>query len=181
MSTYDAIVDNYTINVQMSGSPNRATDELDMKSKSSSTMYLLYPNFPLELEEILKPMTVPEQEANRPKCLDGTRVDLLQQIREWASSSDSPNIFLLTGIAGTGKSTIARTVAEEFKTKKSLDVTYSLKGERQIRVRSQALLSGKLLLILRRTAQLSLNLFWRHLSVMDGLTSRLLMSYSKSC
>ena len=111
------IADNPTINVQMGDSPNRATDELDMKSKSSSTMYLLYPNFPLELEDILKPMTVPEQEANRPKCLDGTRVDLLQRIREWASSSDGPNIFLLTGIAGTGKSTIARTVAEEFKTK----------------------------------------------------------------
>ncbi|PAV19327.1 nucleotide-binding-oligomerization-domain like receptor [Pyrrhoderma noxium] len=70
-----------------------------------------------ELEISLKPMTVPEQVANRPKCLDGTRVDLLQKIREWASSSDSPNIFLLTGIAGTGKSTVARTVAEEFKRK----------------------------------------------------------------
>ena len=114
------IADNPTINVHMGDSPNRATDELDMKSKSSLNMYLLYPNFPLELEDILKPMTVPEQEANRPKCLDGTRVDLLQRIREWASSSDSPNIFLLTGIAGTGKSTVARTVAEEFKTKKKL-------------------------------------------------------------
>ena len=114
------IADNPTINVHMGDSPNRATDELDMKSKSSSTMYLLYPNFPLELEDILKPMTVPEQEANRPKCLDGTRVEILQQIREWASSSDSPNIFLLTGIAGTGKSTIARTVAEEFKKEREL-------------------------------------------------------------
>ena len=114
------IADNPTINVHMGDSTNRAKDELDMKSKSSSTMYLLYPNFPLELEDILKPMTVPAQEANRPQCLDGTRVDLLQQIREWASSSDSPNIFLLTGIAGTGKSTIARTVAEEFKEKKKL-------------------------------------------------------------
>ena len=117
MSTYDIIADNSTINVQIGGSPNRATDELDMKSKSSTNMYLLYPNCPLELKEILKPITVPEQEANRPKCLDGTRVDILQRIREWGSSSDGPNIFLLTGIAGTGKSTIARTVAEEFKTK----------------------------------------------------------------
>ena len=117
MSTYDTIVDNSTINVHKGDSPNGATNEPDMKSKSSLIMHLLYPNFPLELKEILKPMTVPEQEANRPKCLDGTRVDLLQRIREWASSSDSPNIFLLTGIAGTGKSTVARTVAEEFKRK----------------------------------------------------------------
>ena len=117
MSTYDVIVENSTFNVHLGDPPNRATDELDMKSKSSPNMYLLYTNCPLELKEILKPITVPEQEANRPKCLDGTRVDLLQRIREWASSSDSPNIFLLTGIAGTGKSTIARTVAEEFKRK----------------------------------------------------------------
>ena len=120
MSTYVTIVDSSTINVQMGDPLNRATDEPDMKSKSSLNMYLLYTNCPLELKEILKPITVPEQEANRPKCLDGTRVDLLQRIREWASSSDSPNIFLLTGIAGTGKSTIARTVAEEFETKKNL-------------------------------------------------------------
>ena len=120
MSTYDTIVDNSTINVHMGDPLNRATDEPDMKSKSSPNMYLLYTNCPLELKEILKPITVPEQEANRPKCLDGTRVDLLQRIREWASSSDSPNIFLLTGIAGTGKSTVARTVAEEFKRKKKL-------------------------------------------------------------
>ena len=65
-------------------------------------------------------MTVPGQEANRPKCLDGTRVDLLQKIREWASSSDSPSIFLLIGIAGTGKSTVARTVAEQFKKEREL-------------------------------------------------------------
>ena len=79
---YIVIADNPTINVHMGDSPNRATNEPDMKSKSSTNMYLLYPNCPLELKEILKPITVPEQEANRPKCLDGTRVDLLQQIRE---------------------------------------------------------------------------------------------------
>ena len=59
-------------------------------------------------------MTVPEQEANRPKCLQDTRVDLLREIRSWATVTDKPNIFLLTGAAGTGKSTVARTIAEEF-------------------------------------------------------------------
>ena len=59
-------------------------------------------------------MTVSKQEANKPKCLEGTRVELLQKIREWAKSSDSPNIFLLTGALGAGKSTVARTIAEEF-------------------------------------------------------------------
>ena len=61
-----------------------------------------------------------DQEANRPKCLKGTRVDLLQQIRTWAQRVDPPNIFVLTGGAGTGKSTVARTIAEEFEAGKSL-------------------------------------------------------------
>ena len=48
-----------------------------------------------------------------PLCLSGTRVDVLEQIRAWAGDSDTRHIFWLTGLAGTGKSTIARTVARE--------------------------------------------------------------------
>ena len=61
-----------------------------------------------------------DQEANRPKCLKGTREDLLQQIRTWAQRIDPPNVILLTGGAGTGKSTVARTIGEEFEAGKSL-------------------------------------------------------------
>ena len=80
MSKYDAIADSSTINVHFDSPLNKATNDPDMKSKSSLTMYLSYPNCLLELKEILRPMTVTEQEANRPKCLKGTRVDILQQI-----------------------------------------------------------------------------------------------------
>ena len=73
-------------------------------------------------------MTVSEQEANQPKCLDGTRVELLQKIREWAKSSDSPNIFLLTGALGAGKSTVARTIAEEFKEQRRLGCYICFEG-----------------------------------------------------
>ena len=45
--------------------------------------------------------------------MKGTRVDIIRQIQLWAESPDSPNILLLTGSAGTGKSTITRTIAEE--------------------------------------------------------------------
>ena len=73
----------------------------------------------LGLKDILRPLSE-TQEADRPRCLKGTRVDLLQQIRTWARRVDPPNIFVLTGGAGTGKSTVARTIAEEFKSSKSL-------------------------------------------------------------
>jgi hypothetical protein len=47
-------------------------------------------------------------------CLPSTRSDLLQKIRDWADSEDERPIFWLRGLAGTGKSTIARTIAHEY-------------------------------------------------------------------
>ena len=75
-------------------------------------------------------MFVTEQEANRPKCLKGTRVELLQQIRIWAQRTDFPNVFTLTGKAGTGKSTVARTIAEEFDASESLGYYISFEREK---------------------------------------------------
>jgi Heterokaryon incompatibility protein (HET) len=45
-------------------------------------------------------------------CLTNTRVDLLREITEWATGSSSQYIFWLRGRAGTGKSTIALTIAQ---------------------------------------------------------------------
>ncbi|KAF8544656.1 NACHT and WD40 domain protein [Trichophaea hybrida] len=45
------------------------------------------------------------------QCLPDTRVDLLQQIITWSKDPTGACIFWLNGIAGAGKSTIARTVA----------------------------------------------------------------------
>ncbi|KXL50603.1 hypothetical protein M433DRAFT_151196 [Acidomyces richmondensis BFW] len=47
------------------------------------------------------------QRRHKPTCLPGTRADLLQEIYDWADSETSPAIFWLSGLAGTGKSTIA--------------------------------------------------------------------------
>jgi hypothetical protein len=41
-------------------------------------------------------------------------VDLLQEIYNWADGQDERCIFWLNGLAGTGKSTIARTVARRY-------------------------------------------------------------------
>ena len=45
-------------------------------------------------------------------CLVDTRVDLLQQITDWATSNSSQYIYWLKGRAGTGKSTVALTIAK---------------------------------------------------------------------
>ncbi|KAH0579479.1 hypothetical protein H2248_002338 [Termitomyces sp. 'cryptogamus'] len=49
-------------------------------------------------------------------CIEGTRIRILKQLYEWAedSSPTSPQVFWLTGPAGSGKSTIACSVAKQF-------------------------------------------------------------------
>jgi len=47
-------------------------------------------------------------------CLHNTRVDLLKDIYNWADGQDERCIFWLNGLAGTGKSTVARTVAYKY-------------------------------------------------------------------
>ena len=57
-----------------------------------------------------------EQGLKREVCTDGTRVKILEDITQWANdrSSASPRVFWLTGQAGSGKTTIAYTIAKRF-------------------------------------------------------------------
>ncbi|KNB15809.1 hypothetical protein FOXG_21494 [Fusarium oxysporum f. sp. lycopersici 4287] len=50
-------------------------------------------------------------EEHNPTCLPDTRVELLNKISCWIDDADAKAIFWLSGMAGTGKSTISRTVA----------------------------------------------------------------------
>ncbi|KAI7768452.1 hypothetical protein LZL87_014310 [Fusarium oxysporum] len=51
-------------------------------------------------------------EEHNPTCLPDTRVELLRDIERWIDDQNSKTIFWLNGMAGTGKSTISRTVAQ---------------------------------------------------------------------
>ena len=51
---------------------------------------------------------------DRPECLENTREETLQSIYQWVDATGYPNVLLLIGAAGTGKSTIATTVAGEY-------------------------------------------------------------------
>jgi hypothetical protein len=61
---------------------------------------------------------------HEPTCLPETRVDLLQKIYDWADGQDERCIFWLNGLAGTGKSTIARTVARKYSEEERLGASF---------------------------------------------------------
>jgi hypothetical protein len=72
-------------------------------------------------------------EEHNARCLPNTRTELLDQITNWASGQDSKPILWLNGMAGTGKSTIARTVAQLLARRRQLGASYFFKrgeGER---------------------------------------------------
>ncbi|KAL2847067.1 hypothetical protein BJX68DRAFT_276940 [Aspergillus pseudodeflectus] len=68
-------------------------------------------------------------DQNEEKCLPGTREELLQQVQDWGRLGDQ-GIFWLSGKAGTGKSTIARTVAGSFKADGVLGASFFFKRGR---------------------------------------------------
>ncbi|KAG8949586.1 hypothetical protein FRC03_000310 [Tulasnella sp. 419] len=58
------------------------------------------------------------------RCLEGTRSELLQSIYDWVDNPSSKAIYWLCGLAGTGKSTIAQTLAETFNRRKILGASF---------------------------------------------------------
>ncbi|KAF8124023.1 hypothetical protein K438DRAFT_1791947 [Mycena galopus ATCC 62051] len=74
-----------------------------------------------ELLTLLTPIDV--DASQRPLCLEGTRKNILDQIIEQLTvSSESCNILWLHGVAGSGKSTMAASIAQHFLKLKTLGV-----------------------------------------------------------
>ncbi|KAJ2931108.1 hypothetical protein H1R20_g5987, partial [Candolleomyces eurysporus] len=72
-----------------------------------------------------------EREAlGRAACTPGTRVFILENIIKWANdkSSESQDVYWLFGPAGSGKSTIAYTIARRFELTADVDDTIVLGG-----------------------------------------------------
>ncbi|TDL25872.1 hypothetical protein BD410DRAFT_837318 [Rickenella mellea] len=54
-----------------------------------------------------------QQHDPASKCLPGTRIAVREKIAQWRDDHEAPPIFWLKGPAGAGKTSIARTIAEE--------------------------------------------------------------------
>ncbi|EHK45928.1 hypothetical protein TRIATDRAFT_283530 [Trichoderma atroviride IMI 206040] len=66
-------------------------------------------------------------EEGNETCLPNTRVELLEKLSVWIAEPSSKPIFWLNGMAGTGKSTIARTLAQARAEAKDLGATFFFK------------------------------------------------------
>jgi hypothetical protein len=73
----------------------------------------------------------------RRSCTKGTRRQILDDLMVWASSPKTPNIYWLCGMAGTGKSTIARSFCQRLKDERLLGASFfcsrTLEETREIR------------------------------------------------
>lgn len=61
---------------------------------------------------------------NKAEVLPGTRVAIMEQVDSWATSTCQERVFWLRGAAGTGKSTIAKSVAAKFSKAKRLGASF---------------------------------------------------------
>ena len=66
-------------------------------------------------------------EEHNAKCLANTRVKIQEQIMKWVKRRDDKHIFWLSGMGDTGKSTIARTIAQSFADQGRLGASFFFK------------------------------------------------------
>ncbi|KAK5689931.1 hypothetical protein LTR17_026112 [Elasticomyces elasticus] len=69
-------------------------------------------------------------EGGLPRCLPGTRTDLLGEISKWTANPQGKRIFWLCGKAGVGKSTISRTIANDLDEEGRLGASFFFKRGR---------------------------------------------------
>ncbi|KAJ3539301.1 hypothetical protein NM208_g5547 [Fusarium decemcellulare] len=109
------MIDNTALHIQTHSNIQRVSKTLDMSK------------LPLAKDAAFDS----HKDEHDARCLPSTRVELRQKIMTWATSPDSDAVFWLNGMAGTGKSTISRTIAQSLADEGYLGASFFFKrGER---------------------------------------------------
>ncbi|KAG8724106.1 hypothetical protein FRC09_000319 [Ceratobasidium sp. 395] len=64
------------------------------------------------------------ESLGRGECTPNTRVELLEQLREWACDDQAQKVYWLNGMAGTGKTTIAYSLCEYLQSVQKLGASF---------------------------------------------------------
>ncbi|KAK1997162.1 WD40 repeat-like protein [Colletotrichum falcatum] len=88
-------------------------------------------NRPLDLATVFEARYDSADVQDSPKCESGTRIRIRERIAQWADEGCAEPFFWLVGPAGTGKSTISRTVADTFACQNRLAAGYFFKRGEQ--------------------------------------------------
>ncbi|KIN05290.1 hypothetical protein OIDMADRAFT_51101 [Oidiodendron maius Zn] len=98
----------------------RLREEIDKKYTESARLDHLLSKLPIAPQAAFNSFDNQHGET----CLPDTRVELLQDITEWVDGQDKRCIFWLNGMAGTGKSTVARTIARKYHDQGNLGASF---------------------------------------------------------
>jgi WD40 repeat protein len=98
----------------------RLRDEIDKIHADNTRLDQYLTTLPLASEAAFNSLN----NQHEPTCLPNTRSELLHEIFEWAEARDDRCIFWLNGLAGTGKSTVARTIARTFHDRGNLGASF---------------------------------------------------------
>lgn len=63
-------------------------------------------------------------EISRRACTEGTRTAILTEMNNWSLNPDAPDMYLMSGMAGTGKTTIACSFSNSLEKRKQLAASF---------------------------------------------------------
>ncbi|KAB5590564.1 hypothetical protein CTheo_5989 [Ceratobasidium theobromae] len=63
-------------------------------------------------------------EISRRTCTEGTRTAIMSELNEWSLDPNAPDLYLMSGMAGTGKTTIACSFANQLEARKQLAASF---------------------------------------------------------
>lgn len=102
------------------GAFERLQEEINKKHAENARFNHLLSTLPVAYEAAFNSL----RNKDEPICLLNTRAELLEDIGKWLYGLDERCMFWINGMPGTGKSTVARTVARTYSERRELGASF---------------------------------------------------------